>query len=109
MFGIIDDKLSECEELLRNSYDDRGRLMAFPEDRYLRCLAMGKIAIKLGTDVTYTKDEINRVIRHSVCFDDIDYVRTEMKNVGFLGCLMNETKYWLEEEWMFRFNEFMER
>lgn len=107
MTDIVSQEISNYIRLMEGYYDDCQRLLRFPEKKPMQCIALGRIAVRLKKNVPYTKEEINTIIRNLICFDDVETVIAGMFEFGFLGGMNDSTQFWLENDWVLNFREFM--
>lgn len=95
------------QKKLDHYYDPDGRLIQYPSKRPMRILALIKIAEQIDASRKYTEKEINEIIRLAIAFHDIELIRREMYECGFLGRLRDGSEYWVESDWRDTYAEYI--
>ena len=97
----LEDKKKEMEEKYQkkvdNFYDENGKLVQYPSKRPMRMIALRKIALHFEVNRTYTEKEVNNIIKNCILFTDIELIRREMIEHGFMNRLRDGSQYWLEK------------
>mgnify|MGYP002546035476 CR=1 FL=1 len=91
---------------LNRYYDSEGKLTQYPSKRPMRVLALIKIAKKFDSERKYTEKEVNQIIRSSIAFSDIELIRRELFQYGFIGRLRDGSEYWPEKNWKETYDEY---
>lgn len=104
---IMEKSIQTYHKKLNHYYDSDGRLIQYPSKRPMRILALIKIAEQIDTSRKYTEKEINEIIRLSIAFHDIELIRREMYEYGFLGRLRDGSEYWVENDWRNDYAEYI--
>lgn len=75
-------------------FDDNGLLTQYPSKRPVREIVLERIAEKLVVDKDYTEKEVNRIIQEQISFSDIELIRRELYEYGFIGRERDGSRYW---------------
>ena len=73
----------------------------------MRILALIKIADKLDSFRKYNEKEVNEAIKSSIAFSDIELIRRELFQYGFIGRLRDGSEYWLEKGWKDSYRDYV--
>lgn len=103
----MENSIQIYHKKLNHYYDSDGRLIQYPSKRPMRILALIKIAEQIDASRKYTEKEINEIIRLSIAFHDIELIRREMYEYGFLGRLRDGSEYWVENDWRNDYAEYI--
>ncbi len=87
----------EYKNKIKRFYDESGKLVQYPAKRPLRMIALQKIAAEFELNRTYSEKEVNNKIKDNIRFTDIELIRREMIEHGFMGRLRDGSQYWLEK------------
>lgn len=79
---------------IKGYYDPEGRLVRFPSKRPLREMALAKVAQGFEEGRAYTEKEVNAVIQTHIAFSDVELVRRELFQAGWLDRLRDGSQYW---------------
>ena len=95
-------------EKLCRYYTDDGKLTQFPSKRPMRIIALTRIAGQFEAGKRYTEKEVNEIIKNSISFNDVELVRRELYESGFLGRHRDGSAYWPEENWRETYSGYLE-
>ncbi len=79
---------------IKGYYDPNGRLVQFPSKKPLREMALAKIAQGFDEGRNYTEKEVNAIIQSQIVFSDVELVRRELFQTGWLDRLRDGSQYW---------------
>ena len=85
------------QKKINHFYDGSGKLLQYPSKRPMRIIALQKIALQFEANRTYTEKEVNNIIKNNISFTDIELIRREMIEHGFMGRLRDGSQYWLKK------------
>ncbi|MDD6679232.1 MAG: DUF2087 domain-containing protein [Firmicutes bacterium] len=87
----------DYEKKAGHFYDETGLLVKYPGKRPLRRIVLARIAERFVFSRDYTEKEVNQIIKSQIAFSDVELIRRELYEEGFLGRLRDGSKYWKEE------------
>ncbi len=79
-------------------YDEAGRLTQYPTKRPLRDIVLSQIAEQFDPGADYTEKQVNAIIASQIAFSDIELIRRELYDGGYVDRLRDGTKYWKREK-----------
>ena len=85
-------------EKIKVFYNQEGLLTQYPSKRPMREIALGRIAAKFEANRKYTEKEVNKIIKDSISFSDVEWIRRELYQWRFLDRLKDGSEYWLIQE-----------
>ncbi len=92
-----DGKAAMQERYLKKAafyYNENGRLTQFPTKRPLRGIVLSRIAEQFAFDTEYTEKQVNQIIAAQIAFSDVELIRRELYEGGYVGRLRDGSKYW---------------
>ena len=98
-FQAVGASIGPYLKKLAHYYDSDGRLTQYPTKRPMRIIALIRITEQIDAGRRYTEKEINELIRRRIAFNDIELIRRELYQYGFLGRLRDGSEYWVEAGW----------
>lgn len=104
----MESEMEQYREKVKRYYNSEGKLTQYPSKRPMRILALVQIAKKFDPAADYTEKEVNRIIRDSIAFGDIELVRRELFQYKLIGRLRDGSKYWAEPNWKELYAEYIE-
>ncbi len=90
------DNKPDYEKKILSYYNKEGKLSQYPTKRPLREIVLSRIAEQFVKDRTYTEKEINQIIISNIDFSDVETIRRELFQYGYIGRLKDGSKYWKE-------------
>lgn len=75
-------------------YDENGLLTQYPTKRPLRQIALSRIAERFASGADYTEKQVNAIIAEQIAFSDVELIRRELFEGGYLDRLRDGSKYW---------------
>lgn len=75
-------------------YDGSGLLTQYPTKKPLREIVLSRIAARFAYDTAYTEKQVNQIIAEQIAFSDIELIRRELYEGGYLDRLRDGSKYW---------------
>lgn len=84
----------KIRQKLAHYYDENGRLTQYPTKRPLRTLALSRIAEHFSPGAEYTEKQVNQIIAAQIAFSDVELIRRELYEGGYVDRLLNGSKYW---------------
>ncbi|GFH96469.1 hypothetical protein IMSAGC003_03026 [Lachnospiraceae bacterium] len=103
----MEKDMEQYIEKLRRYYDSDNRLTQYPSKKPMRILALIQIALKISPERKYTEKEVNRIIRDSITFSDIELIRREMFQYRLIGRLRDGSEYWSEPDWKTKYEAYL--
>lgn len=79
-------------------YDENGLLTQYPTKRPLRQIALSRIAERFASGAEYTEKQVNEIIASQIAFSDIELIRRELFEGGYIDRLRDGSKYWKPEK-----------
>lgn len=93
----VEKKMKDYNKIAENYYDQNGMLKQYPSKRPVREIVLARISEKFEVGKDYTEKEINQTIKEQIVFSDIEMIRRELFEYGFLDREHDGSRYWKKD------------
>lgn len=90
--------MKDYRKMADNYFDETGLLKQFPAKKPVREIVLQRFADRFESGRDYSEKEVNQIIRERIAFSDIELIRRELIDHGFLNRERDGSRYWKPHE-----------
>lgn len=90
--------MKDYSKMADNYLDETGLLKQYPAKKPVREIVLQRFANLFESGRDYSEKEVNQIIRERIVFSDVELIRRELIEHGFLNRERDGSRYWKPHE-----------